>query len=183
MKKLLLVMIVLTLSFSLVACGGADTPDPSTSKSHDLVVTTGNGLSFALPSDIKYVKTDDSNGAMLFANDEKTAVVTVGVKTEDTTTIADITEDVLLQSLSVGGSLSNAKLDNSGTVEQASGTAIVGFGTGTLSNGTDMNSVIQYFFPGDGGGYYAISYLYVVDGGSSLDTSIENVLATVKTAE
>lgn len=119
---------------------------------------------------------------MIFANDERTVVVTVGVKTEENITSADITDDVLLQVISGGGSLKGATLDNSGTVEQFGGTAVVGFGKVTMPNETVMNSALQYFFPSDGG-CYVISYHYAVDGGTSLDTNIERVMATVKTAE
>ncbi len=196
MKKILVLMTALVMTLSLAACGGdegsteptSDTITPSssvadTTKPGDLVAVTGNGLSFALPLDMKYVKTDENNGGMLFANEDRTAVVTVGVKTEDTVTSADITDDVLLQALSAGGGLSDAKLDHSGTVDQFGGKVVVGFGKGTLSNGTVMNSALQYFFPAEGGGYYVISYIYAVDVGSSLDANIEKVMATVKTAE
>ena len=195
MKKLLVFMMAFAMTLSLAACGGdknptATTPDttpsssaPNTPDSIDFVEVTGNGLSFALPVDIKYLKTDDNNGSMIFANEERTAVITLGVKTEDAVTSADITDDVLLAALSAGGGLSDATLESSGTVEQDGGTAVAGFGKGTMKNGTVMNSVIQYFFPADGGGYHAISYLYAVDGGSSLDDTIEQVLSTVKTAK
>ena len=155
---------------------------PNTSAPTDFAEITGNGLSFALPVDIKYVKTDDNSGSMIFVNEENTAVVTLGVKTVDAVTSAHITEDVLLAALSAGGGLSDATLESSGTVEQDGGTVVVGFGKGTMKNGVVMNSVIQYFFPADGG-YHVISYLYAVDGGSSLDDNIEQVLSTVKTAK
>lgn len=195
MKKLIVLMMMITLSLSLVACGGdknptAPTPDttPSssdadTSKPDDLIANEANGLSFGLPADIKYVQTDEDNGAMIYANDERTAVVTVGVKTETTLTNADVTEDALLEALSAGGGLSDATLDNSATVEQSGGIAVVGFGKGTMSNGTVMNSAVQFFFPADGGSFIVISYLYVVDAGSSMDANIERVMATVTTVE
>lgn len=197
MKKLLVLSMALIMTLALVACGedksssGITPADTSTSAptsantsntpSNDLVEFTGNGLEFALPVDIKYVKTEDVAGSMIFANDEKTAVVTLGVKAEDAVTSADITDDVLLAALSGGGGLSDAELESSGTVEQHGGTSVVGFGKGTMQNGAVMNSVIQYFFPGTGDGYHVISYLYAVDGGSSLDDTIELVLSTVKT--
>ncbi len=199
MKKLLVYMMASAMTLSLAACGGeenttATTPTntsttassssaQNTSAPIDFVEITGNGLSFALPADIKYVKTDENSGSMIFANDKSTAVITLGVETEDTVTSTDITDDVLLAALSAGGGLSDATLESSGTVEQDGGTAVVGFGKGTLSNGTVMNSVIQYFFPADGSGYHAISYLYAIDGGSSLDNTIEQVLSTVKIAK
>lgn len=198
MKKLLVIMIAFAMVLGLAGCGGeenptATTPDttsfttssssaPNTSAPIDFVEITGNGLSFALPADIKYIKTDENNSSMLFANEERTAVVTLGVKTEDAVTSEDITNDVLLAALSAGGGLSDATLESSSTVEQDGGTVVVGFGKGTMKNGTAMNSVIQYFFPSDGG-YHAISYLYAIDGGSSLEDTIEQVVSTVKTAK
>ena len=199
MKKLLVLIMALAMTLSLAACGGdknptaatpAATPDttpssstPNTSESIDFVEFTGNGLSFALPVDFEYVYTDETTGSMIFANAEKTAVVTVGVKTEDSITSTDLTEDDLLAALSADGGLSDATLESSGTVEQDGGTAVVGFGKGTMKNGTVMNSVLQYFFPADGSGYHVISYLYAVDAGSSLDDNIELVLSTVKSAK
>ena len=197
MKKLLVLMMALVMTLSLAACGGdknptaatpATTPDttpsssaPNTSESIDFVEFTGNGLSFALPIDFEYVQTDENTGGMIFANEERTAVVTVGVKTEDAGTSADITDDLLLAALSAGG-LSDATLNSSGAVEQDGGTSVVGFGKGTMKNGTVMNSVLQYFYPADGV-YHVISYLYAVDAGSSLDDNIELVLSTVKSAK
>ncbi len=193
MKKLLVLMMIFVMTLSLAACGGdenptATTPDttpsssaPNTSESIDFVEFTGNGLSFALPADFEYVQTDESTGGMIFSNEDRNAVVTVGPWTEDAGTSADITDDVLLASLTAGG-LSDATLESSGSVEQDSGTAVVGFGKGTMKNGMDMNAVVEFFFPADGG-YHAISYLYAVDAGSSLDDNIELVLSTVKTAK
>lgn len=195
MKKLLVIMMAMILTLNLVACGGdqssatADTDttpsssDSNTEESIELVEVTGNGLSFNLPADMEYAKTDDNTGSMLFANEESTAVVTLGVMTEDSITSADITEDVLLASLSAGGGLSDVSLESSRMMEHDDGTSVVGIGKGTLQNGTVMNSAIQYFFPADGGGYHAISYLYVVDAGSSLDDTIEQVLSSVKIAK
>ncbi len=202
MKKLLVLMMALILTLSLAACGGDKAPTPTapalatpvttpsssalnTSESIDFVEVTGNGISFALPVDIEYVDTDEATGSMIFANAEKTAAVTLGVKTEDSITSADITDDDLLAALSAGGRLSNATLENSGTVEQDGGTAVAAFGKGTMENGTVMNSAIQYFFPADGGGYHVISYLYAVDAGSSLDLNdnITLVMSTVKSAK
>lgn len=73
MKKLLVFMMIVTFTLSLTACGEdnnsaapTDTTSSSsvadTSKPDDLVAVTGNGLSFGLPIDIKYVKTDENNG-------------------------------------------------------------------------------------------------------------------------
>lgn len=92
MKKMVVITTTLAISLSLAACGGdktsTDTTSPTettsestdnTSDSVDLVEVTGNEISLKLPSDITYVKTDDRNGAMIFANDERTTVVTLGV--------------------------------------------------------------------------------------------------------
>lgn len=194
MKKLLVLMMALVMTLSLVACGGdqnstnADsdiTPsssDSNTEKSIDLVEVTGNGLSFMLPADIKYAKTIDNSGSMIFANDENTAVITLGVLTEDSLTSADITDDVLLAVISAGGALSDGSLESSRTIEHDDGTSVVGFGKATLQNGMVMNSVIQYFFPVDGG-YYAISYQYIIDAGNSLEDTIEQVVSSVKTVK
>lgn len=181
MKKLLLLTMVLILSLSLVACGGdadsgssdADTPDPI-----DLVEMAGNGLALALPSDIEYVQTDENSGTMLFSNEERNVVVSLGAKTEDPLASADVTDDVLFGAISGNGQL-DATLDRSGTIEQDGGTSVVGFGIATLADGTVMNSVVQYFFPADGSGYHVISYLYAVDAETSLDDTIEEVLSTV----
>ena len=201
MKRLLVLMTILTLSLSITACGedkdsaapvtetassvsGADSSASvaDTSELDELIAVTGNGLSFGLPIDIKYVKTDESNGGMIFSNDERTAVVTVGAKTEENITSADITDDVLLQVISGAGALKGAVLENSGTVEQFGGTAVVGFGKVTMPNETVMKTALQYFFPSDGG-CYVISYHYAVDVETSLDANIERVMATVKIAE
>ncbi|NLK37668.1 MAG: hypothetical protein GX299_06250 [Epulopiscium sp.] len=48
-----------------------------------------------------------------------------------------------------------------------------------MEDGTAMYSVIQYFFPTDGSGYQAISYLYPVEKTSSLANNMEDILATV----
>ena len=193
MKKLLVLMMALVLTLSLAACVENNTvsdsditpssSDSNTEESIDLVEVTGNGLSFKLPADIEYAKTDENFGSMFFTNDENTVVITLGVLTEDSTTSADITDDVLLAALSGGGGFSDGSLESSRTIEHDDGTSVVGFGKGTLPNGMVMNSGIQYFFPKDGGGYHAISYLYVVDAGSTLEDTIVQVVSSVKTAK
>lgn len=192
MKKLLVLMMAIVMTLSLAACGGDQNPAAAdtdttpassvqnTEESIDLAEVTGNGLSFKLPADIKLAKTDDNTGSMIFANDENTAVITLGGLTEDLITSTDITDDVLLAALSAGGGLSDVSLESSRTMEHDGGTSVVGIGKGTLSNGMDMISAIQYFFHADGSGYHAISYLYVVDAGSSLEDTIEQVLSSVK---
>ena len=191
-KKLLVPMMALVMTLSLVACGGeqnsaaadseitASSSDSNIEQSIDLVENTGNGLSLKMPADIKYAKTDDNLGSMIFTNSENTAVITLGVLIKDSVTSADITDDILLAALSGGGGLSDGRLERSQTIEHDDGTSIVGFGKGTLSSGTAVNSVIQYFIPKDGSGYYAISYLYVADAGSSLDDTIEQIVSSVK---
>lgn len=192
MKKLLVPMMALVMTLSLAACGGeqnsttvdseitASSSDSNMEESIDLVENTGNGLSLKMPADIKYAKTDDNLGSMIFTNSENTAVITLGVLTKDSITSADITDDILLAALSGNGGLSDGSLERSQKIKHDGGTSVVGFGKGTLSSGTDVNSVIQYFIPEDGSGYYAISYLYVVDAGSSLEDTIEQVVSSVK---
>lgn len=55
---------------------------------------------------------------MIFANEQRTAVVTLWGKAEDAVTTADITENVLSAEFSTGGGLNDATLESSGTVEQ-----------------------------------------------------------------
>ena len=198
MKKLLVPIMAVVMTLSLAACGGDAAPTyipdttpsssaPSTQDSIDFVEVTGNGLSFALPADIKYVKTEDGTGTMLFVNEDATAVVSLGVKIENNSvTSADVTEELLFDGISAGGVLSNATLDNYGTGEQdGGGTAVVAFGKVTMDDGMDMHSDIQYYFTADGSGYYMISYLYAVDKENSLgaDDNIARVMSTVKSAE
>lgn len=133
----------LAITLSLVACGKdkastVTTPDTTsqaettsestsdTSNTVDFVEVTGNGISLQLPSDITYIKTDDDFGAMIFANEERTSVITLGVMSEDTVTYEDITDEVLLYALSGGGELRDATLDDSVTVEQKESTSVVG---------------------------------------------------------
>jgi len=171
-------MMILVMALSFVACGGDEN-----SKTGDLVEVTGNGLSFKLPADIKHVKTDENYGSMLFTNEERNVVVTLGAMTEEALTSAEITDEFLFTVLSVANKLSDASFESSRTIEHDDGTSVVGFGKGTMSNGREMNSVIQYFFPADGGGYYAISYIYEVDAGTSLEANIEQVVSSVKIAK
>jgi hypothetical protein len=182
MKKLLVLIMAMVMTLSLAACGG-ETDSTAAEEAIELVEVTGNGLSFNLPDDIKYAKTDDNFGSMLFADEESTTVITLGALTEDPVTSADITDDILLAALSAGSGLSDGSLESSSTMEHDGGTSVVGFGKGTLPNGMEMNSVIQYFFPADGSGYHAISYLYVVDAESSLEDTIEQVVSSVKTVK
>jgi len=151
-KKLMVLLVMLVMALSLAACGGEDVADPGRNvenmpDSSGLVDITGNGLCLALPSDFKYAQTDESNGGMNFADEERNAVVTLGVKAEDAVTSGDITDDVLLAALSGNGLLSDATLERSSTVEHDGGTSVVGFGKATLADGQVMNSVVQYFFP------------------------------------
>jgi hypothetical protein len=189
MKRLLVLMMMLVLTLGLAGCGGGDASDSAsdagnTPEPNALVEVTGNGLNLSLPADIKYIKTDENNGGMIYSNEERNAVVVISVKTEDAeVSPADISDDVLLTALAGEGSLSDVALDSSDTVEQDGGTYVVGFGKGSLEDGTVMNNVLQYFFPADGGGYYVISYLYGVDAESSLDDTIQEVVSTVKTAQ
>lgn len=197
-KKLQVLMMVLAMTLCLAACGepqnattgdSGSTPSSTPSESNteepiDLVEATGNGLSIMLPADIKYAKTDDNSGTMLFTNEENTVVVSLGALTEDNSvTSADISNDVLLNALSASGGLSDASLESSNTIEHDDGVSVVGFGKGTMSNGLAMNSVVQYYFPADGSGYYAIGYLYRVDAGSSLEDTIEQVVSSVKSVK
>jgi hypothetical protein len=181
MKKLLILMLALVMTLSLAACGGDQ--NSTTSESIDLVEVKGNGLSIRVPADFKYAKTDENIGSMIFANEEKTAVIVLGTLTEDSITSADITDDVLLGALATDSGLSDGSLESSRTIKHDGGTSVVGFGKGKLGNGTVMNSVIQYFFPADDSGYYCIAYLYGVDAGSSLEDTIEQVVSNVKTAK
>ncbi len=191
MKKLLVLLITLAMTLNFVACGGSEaatdaTPsssDENTSETIDFVEVTGNGLTFPLPADIEYVTTDEATDGMIYANEERTAVVTVSGKIETEATSADITEEDILDSLSAGGGLSDVTLDNYDTVEQDGGTLVNAFGIGTMENGTVMNTAAQYFFTADGSGYHFISYLYVVDAGTSLDDNITATMSTVKFAE
>jgi len=177
MKKLLVLMMAMVMILSLAACGGDQ--NSTSGESIELVEVTANGVSVKLPDDFKYAKTDENNGSMLYANEENTAVVTVGALVEDSVTSADITDDVLLASFAAGG-ISDATLESSRTVEHDNGTSVVGFGKGTLRDGKAMNSVIQFFLHADGSGYQAISYLFVVDAETSLEDMIEQVLPSVK---
>lgn len=178
MKKLLVLMMALVMTLSLAGCGG-DEKEGSVS----LVDVTANGLTIKLPNDIKYVITNETNGAMIYANDESTAIITISAMAVDPVTSSDITDDVLLVALTAGGGLSDGALEKSRTIEhEDGGKSVVGFGKGALSNETDMNSVIHYYFPADGSGYHVISYLYVVDAGSSMENTIEQVISSIKTA-
>lgn len=188
MKKLFVLMMALIMTLSFAACGGdsddnSSSNDSNTEETIDLVEVTGNGLSFMLPSDIKYAQTSESNGAMIYANEERTVVITVGVLTEAVFTSDDINDDILLVALSAGSGLSDGSLESSRTIEHDNGISVVGFGKGTLPNGVEMNSVIQYFFPADGSGYYAISYLYAVDADSSLEDTIDQVVSSLKVSD
>jgi len=153
-------MLALVMTLSLAACGGESTTaentpassDPNTEKSIDLVEVTGNGLSFMLPADIKLAKTDETTVSMLFTNDENTVVITLSVLIEEPVISADMTDDVLSVAVTAGSGLSDGSFERSLTLEHDDGsTSVVGFGKGTLSNGMAMNSVLQYFFPADGG--------------------------------
>lgn len=189
MKKLLVLTLALVMALGLVACGNsapASTSAPAASAEvaeqieNPFVIVSGNGLSVGMPADIKYVDTSEETGMMVFATDDASAAISFTVKVEDATTPADITEDVLALSLSAGGRLSNVSLDNSGVVEQDAGTSVVGFGKGTTEEGDAMETAIQYFFPADGSGYYAITYMYYSDTANSLADNLELVMSTVK---
>jgi len=188
MKKLLVFMTALTLLLGLTACQGESNAPPTSDAAHltsatntsdsiDLTEITGNGLVLALPTNFQYAQTNETTGEISFADENGTAVVTLGVKTEDSITSTDITDEVILAAL---GGESNATLDSSETMEHEDGTSVVGFGKVTLEDGMVMNGVLQFFFPTEGGSYYAICYLYDVDAESSLENMIEQVLPTVK---
>lgn len=179
MKKLFVLLAALTMVFSLMACAAKPAEAPSQIE-NPFVIVTGNGLSIGMPADIKYVDTSEETGMMVFATDDASAAISFTVKVEDATTPADITEDVLAQSLSAGGRLSNVSLDNSGVVEQDAGTSVVGFGKGTTEEGDAMETAIQYFFPTDESGYYAITYMYYSDMANSLADNLELAMSTVK---
>ena len=184
MKKLLVLMTALTLTLGLTACqveiNAPPTSPTNTSDSVELTEVTGNGLVLALPTNFQYAQTNETTGDISFANENATAVVTVGVKIEDSITSKDITDEVILASL---GGEGNAILDSSETMEQVDGRSVVGFGKVTLEDGMVMNGVLQFFFPAEGGSYYVICYLYDVDAESSLEDMIKHILPTVKAAK
>ena len=187
MKKWMLILMVLVLAMSLIACGGEDASDPAgdpgsseanSSDTIDLVEVTGNGLALLLPSDIEYLQIDEF-GTMIYSNEDRTEVVSVGAFEEDqVSTSTDITEEVLVGALT-GEGQHEATLDRTETLEHEGGTSTVGFGQVTLQDGTVADSALQYFFPAEGGGYHVISYLYVTEVEDCLADAIEEVVSSV----
>jgi hypothetical protein len=202
MKKLLVLMLALLLTLGLAACGGAEQPpgaedaagggDPAAaedaaegedlSDSDDAIgfsTVSGNGLSLEVPADIEYAQTNEASGSVIFADEYTTAVITLGPLKEDSrVTSADITDEVLLSAMSLA--VAGGTLDTSRTVEHDGGVSVVGYGKWTVQDDITLHSVLQYFFPADGGGYYTISYLYVEDAGSSLEDTIDQVISSVR---
>jgi len=194
MKKLLVLMMALLMTVSIAACGGDESsasaePDvtPAVSESNpeesvELVEFTGNGITLMVPADFTSTTMDESNGNLSVVNKENPAAITISEKKVDSISSDDITDEVLISSITYSGMI-DGTLDRSSRYENDGGTSVVGFGQGKLDDGSVMNTVIQFYILADGSGYHVVSYLYEVGSDSSLEGTIEQVASSVKPAE
>lgn len=201
-KKLLALMLCVTVVMSMTACGGSesDNSSPASTVEEDapeqeaeveeeddaavseLVYSEANGVQIALPADLKMAD-GGVEGMAIFTNTNQTEYITItGPFTGTTLNPDEFTDEAFAVLLEAGG-YGDVTVDSSGIVDQPDGaTTATVFARGSMNGGDVQNIVMQYYFMADGSGNYVITYIYPLDD-IALDDVITEILASVTVAE
>lgn len=167
MKKLIVLMMVLILSLSLVACGEEIT----------LVSTTVNDLTFDVPSD--FGEFADSQGVMVAKNDDSTATIAVSGRMDAEGVTTDLwDEQTYIENVLAGfAELEVLEFNNAQTI---AGTTAV-FAHFTAKNNSNIAiEAYSYLIYFDDGNYQTISFNTNVEKDTSLKQNMDAIVSSVK---
>lgn len=181
MKKLLVLMIVLTMALSLAACGGSAEPDSdaSTPVTSDvtLISKEANYTTLLVPSD--FGEFYDKDGYAVAEGTNSSIIITPTIESD--TRIEDINEDYMIQLLE--GTYSNIKVQTfDNPVELAGVDAVTFLCTGDSKTGGKSRTVcyIMLFFSIDGQNCEQhLNFVYETGANTSLEANLTDIIESI----
>lgn len=169
MKKLIVLMMVLALTLSMVACGGEEIT---------LQSQTVNNLTLDIPSDFGEFS-EVAEQIKMAINEDNTATITVSDRVDAEGVTADLwDEEIFIENVLTGfGDLEVLEFSNS---ETAAGTTAV-FAHYTGKNSSDVETEgYNFFLYFDDGTYQSIAFSFTKDSDSSLKQNLTAIIGSMK---
>lgn len=169
MKKLLVLLMALTLSLSLTACGGEEIT---------LQDQTVYDLTLAVPSDFSEFS-EVADQIKMAKNEDSTATITISEKVDAQGITADLWDEETFTANVLAGfnDLQVLEFSNSETVAGAS--AVLAHYTGKNSGDVEVEGY-NYFLYYDDGTYQSIAFSFTKDGDSSLEENLTAIINSMK---